>query len=252
VHDETLIGEFTHQAADFNAIPVFSAEETLGALLEIADPQPDERWLETACGTGHISRELAPRVASVQGIDLTPAMLEQAREAAAAEKLANVSFTLGDATALDLPDGELDAAVTRFSLHHIPLPGRVFAELARVVRPGGKVVVADHVTDEDVDAATWHTEIERLRDPSHWANLTPRQLRARGEEAGLRLEAERLIPFGLDFDGWVERSSAGSGVAPLLERALELRPETARSFEVRSEDDRRELRLVYWVSLWRG
>ena len=186
MHDETLIGEFTHQAADFNAMPVFSAEETLGALLELADPRPDERWLETACGTAHISRALAPRVASVQGIDLTPAMLDQARETAAAEKLDNVSFALGDATALDLPDGEFDAAVTRFSLHHIPLPGRVFTELARVVRPGGKVVVADHVTDEDVDAAIWHTEVERLRDPSHWTNLTPRQLRARGEAAGLR------------------------------------------------------------------
>ncbi len=251
MHDETLIGEFTHQAADFNAMPVFSAEETLGALLELADPRPDERWLETACGTGHISRALAPRVASVQGIDLTPAMLDQARETVAAEKLDNVSFELGDATALDLPDGEFDAAVTRFSLHHIPLPGRVFTELARVVRPGGKVVVADHVTDEDVDAAIWHTEVERLRDPSHWTNLTPRQLRARGEAAGLRLEAEQIIPFGLDFDGWVERSSAGPAVAPLLERALELRPESAQSFDVHSNVGRRELRLVYWLSLWR-
>ena len=112
-------------------------------------------------------------------------------------------------------------------------------------------MVADHVTDEDVDAATWHTEVERLRDPSHWTNLTPRQLRARGEAAGLRLEAEQIIPFGLDFDGWVERSSAGPAVAPLLERSLELRPESAQSFDVHPKAGRRELRLVYWLSLWR-
>ena len=58
--------------------------------------------------------------------------------------------------------------------------------MARVVRPGGWVVVGDHLTDEDADAAAWHQEIERLRDPTHWASQTPARLRAMGEAAGPR------------------------------------------------------------------
>src|SRR6185503_3403989 len=105
------------------------------------------------------------------GVDLTPTMIERARADAADAGVENVTFELGDATALDLPDDSLDGAITRFSLHHIPAPVRVLEEMRRVVRPGGYLVVADHVTDDEGAAAAWHEEIERLRDPSHWACL---------------------------------------------------------------------------------
>ena len=89
---------------------------------------------------------------------------------AASVDLVNARFVVGYATALDLPDACVDGAVTGcFSLHHVPLPSRVVAEMARVVRPGGWVCLADHVTSDDGRETAWHQEIERLRDPSHWA-----------------------------------------------------------------------------------
>ena len=95
-------------------------------------------------------------------------MLDEARRGGADEKIANVDFSVGDATALEFGDASFDGAVTRLSLHHIPLPGRVVAEMARVVRPGGWVIVGDLVADEaDGEVAAWREEIERLRDPSH-------------------------------------------------------------------------------------
>ncbi|MGA8746807.1 MAG: class I SAM-dependent methyltransferase, partial [Solirubrobacterales bacterium] len=146
VYEESIRDEFTHQSDSFAQSPVMSAAETLGALVELVPAKGGTRWLECACGPGLISRALAERVGSVHGVDLTPAMVELAGREARAEGLENVSFSVGDATALAFEDGSFDGALTRFSIHHIPAPGRVLAEMARVVRPGGWILVADHVS----------------------------------------------------------------------------------------------------------
>src|SRR6202008_4911407 len=108
-----------------------------------------------------VGREVATRVGSLHGVDLTPAMVEKAREKAEREDLGNVEFSLGDATALELEAASFDGAITRFSLHHIPAPQRVVEEMARVGRPGGWVVIGDHARDGDAAVAAWAEEIER-------------------------------------------------------------------------------------------
>src|SRR5436853_3907622 len=135
--------EFTHQSESFNVAPVMRSADTLGRLVDMIPGAPGERWLDAACGPGLVARGLAPRVGQVHGVDMTPAMVDVARREAAAEGIANAVFSVGDATALDFADGAFDGAVTRFSLHHIPVPARVVEELARVVRRGGTVGLAD-------------------------------------------------------------------------------------------------------------
>ena len=147
VYEESIRDEFTHQADSFARSPVMSAAETLGALVELVPPN-GRPLAGGACGPGLIARALAGRVGSVHGVDLTPAMVEKAGGRGARRGgLENVSFSVGDATELEFEDGSFDGAVTRFSLHHIPAPKRVLAEMARVVRPGGWAIVGDHVTD---------------------------------------------------------------------------------------------------------
>jgi SAM-dependent methyltransferase len=245
MQDERLVGEFTHQAASFNASQAANAPETLQALVDLAGPRPDERWLEAACGPGVVARALAPRAQHVHGVDLTPKMVELARSEA--EHLANVTFEVGDATALEQPDGAFDGAVARFTIHHVPVPQRLVDELARVVRPGGAVVLADHVADEDPDAAAWAQEIERLRDPSHWASLTLPRLRALGQRAGLALEAEQLSPLELDYEEWVQRGSGTAVARPLIER-LVADPPPSSTFRI--EDG--TLTLQWWAARFRA
>jgi SAM-dependent methyltransferase len=250
-HQQRIVSEFTHQSERFNVSPIHTGE-TLQRLVEFLPLTADAAWLEVACGTGLVSRALAPRVASVRGIDLTPAMIEVARREAARAGLANARFEVGDATRLGLPAASLDGAVTRFSLHHVPVPGRVVAEMARVVRPGGWVCLADHVTSDDMAAAAWHQEIERLRDPSHWACLTPAQLRDLGGRAGLALHQEATLPFVMSFDEWLSRGSGGPEMGALIERALTGRPEGIPGYRVApGAGGERALHLVYHLTLWR-
>jgi SAM-dependent methyltransferase len=249
-HAGSIRDEFAHQADAFAASPVMSLDETLGAVIELVPEDPAARWIEVACGPAAISRALAPRVGSIEGVDLTPAMVEKAAAEARSAGLDNLSFAVGDATALDFEDASFDGAITRFSLHHIPAPERVVEEMARVVRPGGLVVIADHVTDDDGGAAAWHEPIERLRDPSHWACLTPRRLAAIGKRAGLTLDSEQVIPFEIDYGEWLNRGSGGPTNAALIDRLLAKAPASAESFVVTGEGSDRRLALRNLVTCW--
>jgi SAM-dependent methyltransferase len=250
MYEESIRDEFTLQADSFAESAAMSAVETLGILIDLAPADPGAAWIDLACGPGIVSRALARRVGSVRGVDLTPAMLERAAKDAEAEGVANVSFAAGDATALAAEDDSYDGAITRFSLHHIPAPGRVIEEMARVVRPGGTVVVGDHLTDDDGEAAAWHQEIERLRDPTHWASHSRRRLRSMGEAAGLELEAELVAPLVLPYEGWLMRGSGGEAAAGVIDRLLE-EPPSSECFRVVEEEGSRRLHLRYWLSRWR-
>lgn len=251
MYEDSIRAEFTHQSRSFGTASAMTSAETLGALIELVPEGADGDWIDVACGPGVVSRATAARVGSVRGVDLTPAMVEEAERRAEEERIENVSFALGDATALESPNDSFDGAITRLSLHHIPAPGRVVAEMARVVRPGGWVLVSDIVADRDRDANAWREEIERLRDPSHWACHTPEGLRAMGEAAGLVLNEEKLIPIEIDFDEWLERGSGGADAADLVARLLREQPPGAESFRVSESPEGRRLHQRYWLGRWR-
>ena len=250
-HAELVDQAFTHQAASFNASAVANASELLDRILDRAKPQPTERWLEAACGPGIISRRLAAAAGSVHGIDATEAMIDTARREAEAERVANVSFELGDATATSLPTASFDGAVTRFSVHHIPVPARLMEELARLVRPGGKILVLDHLADEDAESRSWALEIERLRDPSHWASLSASHLPQLGRDEGLSLTHDERFTFELDFDDWLRRAVDSPPVQEMVEAAISARPEGTECFRLTNRDATRVLTLTMWLGLWR-
>lgn len=250
-HSASIRDEFAHQAESFARSPTMSLAETLGVLIDLVPEDPEARWVDVACGPGLIARAMAPRAGSVVGLDLTSAMIDKARADAAAAGVENVSFEVGDATALDLPDDSFDGAITRFSLHHIPAPVRVLEEMKRVVKPGGHVVVADFVTDDDGASAAWQEQIERLRDPSHWALLTPTRIAALGERVGLEPELDQIAPFEIDYDEWLNRGSGGPTNAELIERLRGEAPPNAESFIVSGEGEGRTLRYRNSLHRWR-
>ena len=96
------------------------------------------RVLDAACGTGRHSLWLAAQGHTVVGIDASPDMLAKARA-----KLPDARFEQGELTALPLPDASVDAALCALALVHLPDLRPALAELARVVRPGGRIVISD-------------------------------------------------------------------------------------------------------------
>jgi SAM-dependent methyltransferase len=113
----------------------------LRAVLEALDAQPGERILEVGCGSGSYTRELAVAGARVTATEFAPAQLAQARRNVGALG-SKVDFRLEDAQELTLPDGSFDKVLLSEVIEHLPAPDRAIAEAARVLRPGGLLVVS--------------------------------------------------------------------------------------------------------------
>ncbi len=101
--------------------------------------------LELGCGPGFYARRLAARFADLRviGVDRSAAQLDRARSRRDAERLGNCRFDHGDATALPYPDASIDAVVSARLLATVDLPDRVVAEAHRVLRPGGRLFIAE-------------------------------------------------------------------------------------------------------------
>ena len=121
------------------------ADEVAASLGPVATPEISA-VLEIGSGPGELALEIARRLpgAEVVGIDLAEAMVDRATGRARAEGLAQrARFQLADAAALPLADGSFDVVVSTLSLHHWSDPAAVFAEIGRVLRPGGVALVYD-------------------------------------------------------------------------------------------------------------
>ena len=119
----------------------------LWAVLGLIDPALAVGDL--GCGTGQLTATIAPYVRHVIAVDSSADMLDAARERLAGVE--NVDIRRGELEALPITDGQLDAAMLSLVLHYSPDPGRALAEVARVLRPGGRLLVVDMQPHERVD-----------------------------------------------------------------------------------------------------
>ena len=112
------------------------------SLCEAADLQAGSRVLDVACGNGNAALAAAHRFGNVVGIDYVPALLQRARERAAAERL-SIDFVEGDADALPFSEGSFDVVLSTFGVMFAPDQQRAARELTRVVRRGGTIALAN-------------------------------------------------------------------------------------------------------------
>ena len=118
---------------------LFGDRFQLAAFAALADAD----WTvgDLGCGTGQVSAALAPFVERVVAVDASAAMLQAAKKRL--HGFDNIDLRRGELEALPVDDERLDAATLMLVLHHVPDPARALAEVARVLKPGGRVIIAD-------------------------------------------------------------------------------------------------------------
>lgn len=132
-----------------------------------------ERALDSGCGAGALAFALAPFVESVVGVDLSEDLVAAGRELAPA----NCELVVGDATALPFEYGSFDIVGCMRVLHHAHRPELIVSELARVTRPGGRILLVDQVGAVDPVVSAETDRFEHARDPSHTRLLPDQDIR---------------------------------------------------------------------------
>lgn len=208
-HAVEVVDQFTRQAAGFARSATARNQEILDQIVRMAEPYSSDEMLDVACGPGLLAAAFAPHVRQATGIDLTPAMLDQARRLQHEQQLANVSWVQGDVTALPWSEASFDIVTCRFAFHHFPNPLAVLNEMRRVCRPGGRVLVADSAPSA-AKADTFNA-MEKMRDPSHTRALPIEELLVLFTAAGLTEPRVERFRLALDLDAFLARSYPREG-----------------------------------------
>jgi ubiquinone/menaquinone biosynthesis C-methylase UbiE len=178
------------------------ADELEEKVVGFLSPSGDERVLDSGAGAGALAFALAPHVREVVAADLVPELLEEGRRRA--ERFPNVTFVEADATKLPFELDSFDLACSLRALHHIARPELAVAELARVTRLRGRVLVVDQIAPVDPLAALALNAFERARDPSHTRALADIDIRHLFESNGLVLLRNEYESEPRDLDGYLD------------------------------------------------
>ncbi len=186
----------------------FAQLPTTGALNQAASGGTVERIIDLGTGSGLLALAASEATgAEVVGVDVSAGMLERAEFLRLSDPNASarrVRYQLAPAQALPFADEHFGVAMLRLVLHHNAQPERIVREAARVLAPGGVLLLAALLSDEDpVKRATQNT-IETRRNPSHVAALSASQYRQLLVDNGFGLLDEREIHFERELDDWLD------------------------------------------------
>ncbi len=240
---ELVAANFGPVASQYATSAGHANAAALQHLVELVSPKKSDVVLDIATGAGNVALAFAPHVSRVVAFDLTPSMLDQTLQTARERGLSNIETVQGLAENLPFEDDSFDVATVRLAPHHYADIQKAVDEMARVIRPGGKVAIVDTTTPEDSGLHREINELEMLRDNSHVENYRPSQWRAMVEAAGLEIAYESVGPytedFKMEFDEWVERiRTPAPEVQELRRRFLEASPALvdAIRIELRGEE----------------
>jgi SAM-dependent methyltransferase len=218
-HRDQILDQFTRQAVPFSTAPAIRNQEALDRIVEMAGAGPDDTVLDVACGPGLLVCAFAKVVRHSTGIDLTPAMLEQARELQRQQGLQNVVWQQGDVLPLPYADAAFSIVCARFAFHHFLDPLAVLKEMKRVCRADGKIIVADSAPAQQKAGA--FNAMERLRDPSHVRAMPVEELREMFRSVGL--SDARIATYRLEgeLEDLLRRSFPNEGDADRIREMFE-------------------------------
>ena len=129
MHQANIVEQFSRQAIPFTQVP--GHLDAMQILVELSEVGQNDTVLDVACGPGMVACEFAKYASNVKGVDITPAMIEQAKKRQQVQGLSNLTWDIGNAVPLSYPDNSFSLVITRYSFHHLLEPAKALAVLVK-------------------------------------------------------------------------------------------------------------------------
>ena len=206
LHKSAVQEQFGKTAQDYVNSPTHASGQDIVRLVELTEARPDDVALDVATGGGHTALALAPHVGRIVASDLTPRMLEAAREHILGKGIENAEFALADAEDMPFEDASFDIVTCRIAPHHFGDIAAFAREVGRVLKPGGRCVLMDSTSPDDDDLDAFINELEQRRDPTHVRSYHLSEWIEVLEAAGLKVNHHEPVIRAHEYESWTARS----------------------------------------------
>jgi ubiquinone/menaquinone biosynthesis C-methylase UbiE len=223
--------QFGDMAANYLSSAVHATGADLDRLGVQAQQLAPARALDLGCGAGHVSFALARAgVPKVIAYDLSQAMLNVVEQEGRARGYAAIETSRGPAEQLAFDDASFDLIATRYSAHHWSSVTAAVGEMARVLKPGGTLIVIDVVSPTSPLLDTMLQTLEVLRDMSHVRNYRLCEWLAMLAERGFRDPRTDTWRLSLEFSSWVRRIGTPERRVQALQAVMDDLPSEVRDY----------------------
>ena len=205
-------------------------------VLGVARPSSHDAVLDYACGVGMTSLVLCAAVRHVDAVDELSDALDEGRRLAAEIDARNITFALADLYTLPFEDAVFSLVVCRGGFHRLPEPVAALREMARVMSPGGRIVLVDTVVDEVTDTPL--NDLARLREPSHRRLYRTEELLRFAARAGLGVAEQQVERRTVDLEYWLQAASVPTEKGDMIRhRFLALSPAVQERLDMAFADN---------------
>jgi ubiquinone/menaquinone biosynthesis C-methylase UbiE len=202
--------------------PRIQGDPSIELAVELAAPTVGDRVIDVGTTVGTMAFALAGAVASVLAVDNRKDTIDEALRLSHEVGVENVGFALANLYRLPFADGAFTLATCRNALHRFPEPVAALKEMARVVAPGGRLVVYDLLVSGELDRTL--NELARLSDASHRRYETHAEFLEQFAKAGLKVVEERRLHRTVDLQYWLEAAAVDTSRADLIRTRLQEMP----------------------------
>lgn len=229
-HDDQVNRQFGPAASAYLTSAAHAQGADLDKLSRIVQGKSAAKVLDLGCGAGHVSFAVAAQVSAVTAFDLSDEMLAVVAAEAAKRGFDNIATQRGVAEALPFPDRSFDYVLTRFSAHHWNDLPQALAEMRRVLKDDGQVIVIDVTAPATPLLDTHLQSIELLRDVSHVRNYSIAEWTRQLVAAGLQIDAGEQWKLPLEFQAWVTRIKTPEDRVAVIRGLLQGAPQEVRDY----------------------